>query len=79
MPGLVMIEAMAQVAGVLGFYLEIQNVKPKRWLYLFIGFLGSIKCVLNVKSSPVISSFATPKNRRRHGIYKFGCCSLRRR
>ena len=70
MPGVLMIEAMAQVAGVLGFV--SRNVKPGGgYIYLFAG-VGRVRFKRQVIPGDQLILRAQ-KTMERHSIYKFSC------
>lgn len=70
MPGVLMIEAMAQVAGVLGFISK--NVKPRDgYIYLFAG-VDKVRFKRQVIPGDQLILRAE-KTMERHSIYKFSC------
>lgn len=70
MPGVLMIEAMAQVAGVLGFISK--NVKPRDgYIYLFAG-VDKVRFKRQVIPGDQLILRAK-KTMERHSIYKFSC------
>ena len=70
MPGVLMIEAMAQVAGVLGFISK--NVKPRDgYIYLFAG-VDKVRFKRQVIPGDQLILRAE-KTMERHIIYKFSC------
>ena len=70
MPGVLMIEAMAQVAGVLGFISK--NVKPRDgYIYLFAG-VDKVRFKRQVIPGDQLILRAQ-KTMERHSIYKFSC------
>lgn len=70
MPGVLMVEAMAQVAGVLGFISK--NVKPRDgYIYLFAG-VDKVRFKRQVIPGDQLTLRAT-KVMERHTIYKFNC------
>ena len=70
MPGVLMIEAMAQVAGVLGFIGK--NVKPRDgYIYLFAG-VDKVRFKRQVIPGDQLILRAE-KTMERHSIYKFSC------
>ena len=70
MPGVLMIEAMSQVAGVLGFISK--NVKPRDgYIYLFAG-VDKVRFKRQVIPGDQLILRAE-KTMERHSIYKFSC------
>ncbi len=70
MPGVLMVEAMAQAAGVLGFITK--NVKPRDgYIYLFAG-VEKVRFKRQVIPGDQLILRAT-KTMERHNIYKFSC------
>lgn len=70
MPGVLMVEAMAQVAGVLGFISK--NVKPRDgYIYLFAG-VDKVRFKRQVIPGDQLILRAT-KTMERQNIYKFSC------
>ncbi|MFW2176238.1 MULTISPECIES: 3-hydroxyacyl-ACP dehydratase FabZ [unclassified Moraxella] len=70
MPGVLMIEAMAQTAGVLGFITK--NAKPRDgYIYLFAG-VDKVRFKRQVIPGDQLILRAT-KTMERHNIYKFSC------
>lgn len=73
MPGVLMIEAMAQVAGVLGFY--TYNKSPESGhLYVFAG-ADNVRFKRQVVPGDRLTLEATMTGNKRH-IYKFSCRAL---
>lgn len=70
MPGVLMVEAMAQAAGVLGFITK--NAKPRDgYIYLFAG-IDKVRFKRPVIPGDQLILRAT-KTMERHNIYKFSC------
>jgi len=70
MPGVLMIEAMAQLAGVLGFYTHEKSPESGH-LYVFAG-ADNIRFRRPVVPGDRLELEAVPTGNRRH-IYKFSC------
>ena len=73
MPGVLMIEAMAQIAGVLGFYTHGKSPESGH-LYVFAG-ADNIRFKRQVIPGDRLVLEAVPTGSRRH-IYKFSCRAL---
>lgn len=73
MPGVLMIEAMAQIAGVLGFYTHGKSPETGH-LYVFAG-ADNVRFKRQVVPGDQLVLEAVPTGARRH-IYKFSCRAL---